>query len=87
MAAEALEASVLDSKDKDQLLAIAGALGIKTTARAAKATIIAKILETTGGAAAPAEAPAEPTSSNAKPSAATNRRTNMGTTVPRHNRA
>ena len=56
MAAEALEASVLDSKDKDQLLAIAGALGIKTTARAAKATIIAKILETTGGGA-PAPSP------------------------------
>ena len=70
MAAEALEASVLDSKDKDQLLAIAGALGIKTTARAAKATIIAKILETTGGAAAPAEAPAEPAEAPAAPAPA-----------------
>jgi transcription termination factor Rho len=49
VAAEALEKSMLESKDKDQLLAIAQALGIKTTARAAKATIIAKILETTGG--------------------------------------
>jgi len=63
MAAEALEQSVLDSKDKEQLLAIAQALGIKTNARAAKATLIEKILETTGAgpaAAAPAaaEAPA-----------------------------
>ncbi len=48
MAAEALEQSMLESKDKDQLLAIAQALGIKTTARAAKATLISKILETTG---------------------------------------
>jgi transcription termination factor Rho len=48
VAAEALEQSMLESKDKDQLLAIAQALGIKTTARAAKATLIAKILETTG---------------------------------------
>ena len=63
MAAEALEQSVLDSKDKDQLLAIAQALGIKTNARASKATLIDKILETAGSgpaAAAPAaaEAPA-----------------------------
>ena len=59
MAAEALEQSMLESKDKDQLLAIAQALGIKTTARAAKATLIAKILETTGvGQATPAPAAA-----------------------------
>jgi transcription termination factor Rho len=49
VAAEALEQSMLESKDKDQLLAIAQALGIKTNARAAKATLIAKILDTTGG--------------------------------------
>jgi transcription termination factor Rho len=68
VAAEALEQSMLESKDKDQLLAIAQALGIKTTARASKATLIDKILETTGAgqpaaaepeAAAP-EAPAAP---------------------------
>ena len=59
MAAEALEQSMLESKDKEQLLAIAQALGIKTTARAAKATLIDKILETTGGGdgAAPATPP------------------------------
>ncbi len=59
MAAEALEQSMLESKDKEQLLAIAQALGIKTTSRAAKATLIDKILETTGStqtAAAPVAA-------------------------------
>ena len=60
MAAEALEQSMLESKDKDQLLAIAQALGIKTTARAAKATLIAKILETTGVGQAPAAQADEP---------------------------
>ena len=44
VAAEALEQSMLESKDKEQLLAIAQALGIKTTSRAAKATLIDKIL-------------------------------------------
>ena len=55
MAAEALEQSMLESKDKEQLLAIAQALGIKTTSRAAKATLIDKILETTGGGSAAAD--------------------------------
>ena len=62
MAAEALEQSMLESKDKDQLFAIAQALGIKTTARATKATLIDKILETTSSGAAPSEA-----ASNDKP--------------------
>jgi transcription termination factor Rho len=48
VAAEALEQSMLESKDKEQLFAIAQALGIKTTSRASKATLIDKILETTG---------------------------------------
>ncbi len=56
---EALERSVLESKDREQLLAIAGALGVKTTSRAKKADIIAKILEQTSSGGA-AEAPAEP---------------------------
>jgi transcription termination factor Rho len=59
MAAEALEQSMLESKDKDQLLAIAQALGVKTNARASKATLIAKILESTGvGADSSPEVPA-----------------------------
>src|SRR6478672_12373140 len=48
---EALERSVLEGKDREQLLAIAGALGVKATSRAKKADIIAKILEQTGGGA------------------------------------
>jgi len=48
---------MLESKDKEQLLAIAQALGIKTTARAAKATLIDKILETTGGGEGTAPTP------------------------------
>jgi len=59
---EALERSVLEGKDREQLLAIAAALGVKATSRAKKADIIAKILEQTGGtdaadAPAPARAP------------------------------
>ena len=50
VAAEALEQSVLESKDKDQLLAIAKALGLKASARTKKSDIIDQILETTGSA-------------------------------------
>jgi transcription termination factor Rho len=67
MAAEAFEQSVLDAKDKDQLMAIAQALGVKTTARMSKQAVIDRILEATGvapassgEAPAPAEAAAEP---------------------------
>jgi transcription termination factor Rho len=70
VAAEALEQSMLESKDKDQLLAIAQALGIKTTARAAKATLITKILESTGGAPAGPSSPAEAPAAPAAPAAA-----------------
>ncbi len=51
MAAEALEQSLLESKDKDQLLAIAKALGLKASSRTKKSDIIGAILETTGAAA------------------------------------
>jgi len=61
VAAEALEQSVLESKDKEQLLAIAKALGLKASARLRKSDIIGSILETTGsGAPAPNGAAAEP---------------------------
>jgi transcription termination factor Rho len=49
VAADALEKSVLESKDRDQLMAIANALGLKTAARAKKEDIISKILDTVGG--------------------------------------
>jgi transcription termination factor Rho len=45
---DALERSVLEGKDREQLLAIAAALGAKATSRAKKADIIDKILEQTG---------------------------------------
>ena len=51
MAADALEKSALESKDKEQLSAIAEALGVKAPARATKAVLVEKILEKTGAAA------------------------------------
>jgi len=74
VAAEALEQSMLESKDKDQLLAIAQALGITATARVAKATLISKILETTGSGPQESKAPARASSNGdaAKESTTTN---------------
>jgi transcription termination factor Rho len=65
VAAQALEQSQLESKDKDQLLAIAKALGLKATSRNKKAEIISQILDMTGSSgsgapAAPAPAQAAP---------------------------
>ena len=54
VAAQALEKSVLETKDKDQLLAIAKALGLKATARSKKSDIIDQILDMTGAGAAAA---------------------------------
>ncbi len=51
MAAAALEQSVLESKDKDTLLEMAKALGVKANARLKKADIISRILDTTAPAA------------------------------------
>ena len=60
MAAAALEQSMLESKDKDTLLEMAKALGVKVNARLKKSDIIDKILDTTGSSSAPAPAaPAE----------------------------
>jgi transcription termination factor Rho len=47
VAAAALEQSVLESKDKDTLLEMAKALGVKASSRLKKADIIDKILDTT----------------------------------------
>ena len=57
MAADALEQSVLESKDKDQLVAIATALGLKSVARSKKEDIIKKILDSVGPSAGPSEEP------------------------------
>ena len=51
MTAQALEQSVLESKDKTQLIQIAEALGVKTSARNKKADIIGQILAKTGSPA------------------------------------
>ena len=48
MSAETLERSVLEGKDRDQLVAIASALGLKALSRAKKGEIIDRILEHTG---------------------------------------
>jgi transcription termination factor Rho len=48
VAASALEQSMLQSKDKDTLLEMAKALGVKANSRLKKADIIDKILDTTG---------------------------------------
>ncbi|RPI22291.1 MAG: transcription termination factor Rho, partial [Actinobacteria bacterium] len=45
---QALERSVLDRKDREELLTIAAALGIKTPSRAKKADIVDRILQQTG---------------------------------------
>ncbi len=56
MAAAALEQSMLESKDKDTLLEMAKALGVKVNARLKKSDIIDKILDTTGSSSTPAPA-------------------------------
>ncbi|NBY61559.1 MAG: hypothetical protein EBQ54_04435, partial [Actinobacteria bacterium] len=47
VASEALEQSALEAKDREQLVAIAKALGVKSAARAKKEEIIEMILEQT----------------------------------------
>jgi transcription termination factor Rho len=61
VAAEALEQSALEGKDKDQLLQIAKALGVKGTSRLKKSDLIDKIIDTAGG---PADNGSAPTTSN-----------------------
>ena len=51
MASGALEQSALEAKDRDQLLAIAKALGVKSAGRAKKEEIIGMILEQTAPSA------------------------------------
>ena len=48
MTAQALEQSVLESKDKTQLIQIAEALGVKANSRTKKAELIDQILAKTG---------------------------------------
>ena len=48
MAPQALERSVLERKERDELAAIAEAMGVKTSSRASKATLIDQILREAG---------------------------------------
>ncbi|HVL27254.1 MAG TPA: transcription termination factor Rho [Acidimicrobiales bacterium] len=54
-APQALERSVLERKERDELAAIAEAMGVKPAARASKATLIDQILREAGIETAPAE--------------------------------
>ena len=60
MASGALEQSALEAKDRDQLLAIAKALGVKSAGRAKKEEIIEMILEQTAPSAPAPSVPAAP---------------------------
>lgn len=73
VAAQALEQSVLETKDKEQLLAISKALGVKVTARSKKSDIIDAILATTGGSTGGGsgdETPAKSSDASQKPARA-----------------
>ena len=62
MAAQALEQSALEGKDKDQLLQIAKALGVKGISKLKKADLVGAIINATGGDSA--LEPASPESSS-----------------------
>ncbi|MEZ5218902.1 MAG: transcription termination factor Rho [Ilumatobacteraceae bacterium] len=72
MSAQMLERSVLEAKDREQLMAIATALGIKSVSRAKKADLIGKIIEQAGGS----DAAPEPGPTEAEPAAARPARSN-----------
>lgn len=70
MASGALEKTALEAKDREQLTAIASALGVKSASRAKKSELIDMILEQTKPAA-PTPVAAKPTSRVAAKTAAT----------------
>ncbi len=72
MASEALEQSALESKDREQLVAIAKALGVKSAARAKKEEIIGLILEQTAPAPVAVAASSTKGASGSKAPGATN---------------
>jgi transcription termination factor Rho len=65
VASGALEQSALEAKDREQLVAIAGALGVKSASRAKKAELIEMILEQTK----PAEVASKPAKKEDAPKA------------------
>ena len=54
-----LDSPDLNTRDKDELLVIAKALGIAADGRASKATLISRILESTGGTPSAPATPAD----------------------------
>ncbi len=68
MTAQALEQSVLESKDKGQLIQIAEALGVKATTRHKKSDIIDQILAKTAGPSGASNGDSSPRSSAQAPS-------------------
>ncbi len=61
MAQEPTNKTVLETKEREELVQIASAIGVKTSARASKATLISAIMDSAPEAAAPvAERPARP---------------------------
>ena len=83
MAAEALEQSVLESKDREQLMAIAQALGVKSVSRAKKAELIEKILEQTSAPEPVKKAPRTPRAEKPSRDAETGGRDNGAAEEPR----
>ncbi len=84
MASGALEQSALEAKDREQLVAIASALGVKSAARAKKADLIDLILDSTKPAAVEAKpAKVAETASNSSPSSAASVSSSSLTTTPR----
>ncbi len=80
MASGALEQSALEAKDRDQLLAIAKALGVKSAARAKKEEIIDMILEQT--APAPAVAPVKSAPAKSAPAKSAPAKSPTSNSVP-----
>src|ERR1700730_3823476 len=66
-----LERSVLEAKEREELHAIADALGTKPGSRAKKADLIVQILRATGVESDSPEPPAKPRRTRAKKAAAT----------------
>ena len=84
MAAQALEQSALEGKDKDQLLQIAKALGVKGISKLKKADLVGAIIDATGGDSASEPDRQSPRAALAKPiapSTAESRRSRRGHAV------
>jgi transcription termination factor Rho len=82
MAPQALERSVLERKERDELAAIAEAMGVKPASRASKATLIDQILREAGIETTPPERPKRTRTSRAQAAAGHNGQAATGDGVP-----